>query len=259
MSGLSVILTVASRDVLKLLRDRMRLAISIFTPLAFIGLMGGSLQGNLGRAAGFDFIGFIFTGVLGMTVFQSAASGLVSLIQDRENDFSQEMFVAPISRYSIAFGKVLGETLVAFVQVVPILVVAVVLRVSLTPVELLLLVPASLMAGLMGGAFGLVAMSLIENQRAAQQMFPFLVFPQFFLAGVFSPVKVLPWWLSALSLISPMRYAVDLERDVAYAGRADYARVVLFGPELNLAVMAAMFVVFLVIGTWLFVRRETSR
>jgi ABC-2 type transport system permease protein len=119
VSELSAILTIASRDLLKLLRDRSRLIFTLIFPFIFIGLMGGTLQGNLGKAAGFNFIGFIFTGVLGMSLFQSAAQGLVSLIEDRENDFSQEMFVSPVSRYSIVFGKILGETSVSFVQAVP--------------------------------------------------------------------------------------------------------------------------------------------
>jgi len=119
VTEVTAILAIASRDVRKLFRDRTRLAFTLVFPFLFIGLMGGTLQGNLGRAAGFNFVGFIFTGVLGMTLFQSAAQGLISLIEDRENDFSQEMFVAPISRYSIVSGKILGETIVSFTQAIP--------------------------------------------------------------------------------------------------------------------------------------------
>jgi ABC-2 type transport system permease protein len=259
MTEVTAILTIASRDVLKLLRDRARLVFSFVFPFIFIVLMGGTLQGNLGRVAGFNFIGFIFTGVLGMTLFQSAAQGLISLIQDRENDFSQEMFVSPVSRYSIVFGKILGETGVSFFQAIPTIALAFVLRVPLSPLQVALLIPASLLACLLGGAFGMAAMSLLNNQRAAQQIFPFLLFPQFFLAGIFNPIKVLPWYLATLSLISPMRYAVDLVRDVAYLGRPEYDRVVLLGPLTNLVVMTAMFVGFMMLGTFLFVRQETNR
>jgi ABC-2 type transport system permease protein len=245
--------------VVKLFRDRGRLVFSLIFPFIFIGLMGGTLQGNLGRAAGFNFVGFIFTGVLGMSLFQSASQGLISLLQDRETDFAQEMFVAPIARHSIMFGKILGETVVAFALSVPTIGFALVLRVPLTPAQVALLVPASLLACLLGGGFGAAAMSLLNNQRTAQQIFPFLMFPQFFLAGIFNPIKVLPWYLAALSLASPLRYAVDLQRDVVYAGRPEYDRVVLLGPLINLSVMAAMFAVFVVVGTWLFVRQETRR
>jgi ABC-2 type transport system permease protein len=259
MTDLSAILTIASRDLLKLLRDRTRLVFTLVFPFIFIVLMGGTLQGNLGRAAGFNFIGFIFTGVLGMTLFQSAAQGLISLIEDRETDFSQEMFVSPISRYSIVFGKILGETMVSFIQAIPTIALALALGVPLSPLQVLLLVPASLGACLLGGAFGVTVMSLLQNQRAAQQIFPFLIFPQFFLAGIFNPIKVLPWYLLPLSLISPLRYAVDLLRGVAYTGRPEYDKVVLFNPLTNLVVMAAMFGAFLLVGTMMFVRQETNR
>ncbi len=259
MSELNAIVAIASRDVLKLLRDRNRLVFSLVFPVIFVGLMGGTLQSNLGRAAGFNFIGFIFTGVLGMTLFQSAAQGLISLIEDRENDFSQEMFVSPIARHSIAFGKILGETSVALVQAVPTIGLALALRVPLTAGQLALLVPASILACMLGGAFGMLGMSLLNSQRAAQQIFPFFMIPQFFLAGIFNPIKILPWYLVPFSLLSPMRYAVDLLRGVVYTGRPEYDKVVLFSPLLNLAVMVGIFGVCLALGTALFVRRETNR
>jgi ABC-2 type transport system permease protein len=253
------ILTVASRDITKLLRDRPRLVFSFVLPLIFIGLMGGTLQGNLGRAAGFNFIGFIFTGVLGMTLFQSSAQGVISLIQDREEDFSQEMFVSPVSRYSIVFGKILGESGVAMIQALPMFILAWLLKVPLTPGIVVLLALTGVLACFLGAGFGVTAMSVLNNQRAAQQFFPFLMFPQFFLAGIFNPIKVLPWYLAPFSLISPMRYPVDLFRGILYAGRPEYGKIVLFDPLTNLVVMVAMFAVFLVLGTALFVRQETNR
>ncbi len=259
MRELNAVLAIAARDVTKLLRDRARLVFSFIFPVIFIGLMGGTLQSNLGRAAGFNFIGFIFTGVLGMTLFQSSAQGLLSLIEDRENDFSQEMFVSPISRYSIVFGKILGETGVALFQAIPMVLLAIVFRVPLTPLQVALLVPAALLACFLGGAFGVAVMSALSNQRAAQQIFPFLIFPQFFLAGIFNPIKVLPWYLLPLSLISPLRYAVDLLRGVVYTGRPEYDKIVLFNPLTNLLLMSGMFVVLMVVGTAMFVRRETNR
>jgi ABC-2 type transport system permease protein len=62
-----------------------------------------------------------------------------------------------------------------------------------------------------------------------------------------------------LSRISPLRYAVDLTRGVFYAGAPEYDRTVLASPAFNVAVMAAMFAAFLVIGTWMFARGERNR
>ncbi len=259
MTELSAIAAIAARDVFKFLRDRSRLVGSFLFPFLIMFLFGGTVQLNLGRAANFSFIGFTFTGVLGMTIFQSSVQGLASLLDDRQNDFAQEIFVSPVSRYTIVFGKIVGETMVAIIQAIPLIVFALVLRVSISPPQLALLVPVALVSCLLGGSFGLLAMSLINSQQAANQIFNFLLLPQFFLAGVFAPIAVMPWYLEILSRLSPMRYVVDLIRDVMYAGRPEYHTVVLLNPMTNLITMVLMFVVFMLAGTALFVRRETNR
>jgi len=259
MNELNAIAAIAERDLFKFLRDRARLIGAFVFPFLLMFLMGGTLQLNLGKAAGFNFIGFTFTGVLGMTIFQSASQGIASLLEDRQNDFAQEIFVSPISRYSIVIGKIIGESMVALAQAAPLILFAIVLRVPLTALDILLLVPVAVLGCLVGGSFGLLGMSVINDQRAANQIFGFILLPQFFLAGVFNPINVLPWYLEILSLISPLRYVVDLFRGVVYMGRPEYHKVVLLDPEINLMVMALMFAVFIVIGTALFVRRETNR
>ena len=141
----------------------------------------------------------------------------------------------------------------------PTFLMAWILRVPLTFPIVAVMLAAGLLACFLGAGFGIAAMSIFSNQRAAQQVFPFLMFPQFFLAGIFNPIKVLPWYLTPFSLISPMRYPVDLFRGLLYAGQPDYAKTVLLPPLTNLTVMLAMFAVFLVLGTALFVRQETNR
>jgi ABC-2 type transport system permease protein len=259
MNEVSAIAAISMRDLLKFLTDRSRLVGTFIFPFVLMGLMGGTLQLNLGKAVGFNFIGFTFTGVLGMTIFQSSAQGIASLLEDRQNDFAQEIFVSPISRYSIVFGKILGESMVALAQAAPLVLFALVLRVPLTSGQVTLMIPVAIISCLVGGSFGLLAMSVINDQRAANQIFNFLVLPQFFLAGVFNPIAILPWYLEVLSRISPMRYVVDLFRGIVYSGRPEYHKVVLLDPLSNLAVMAVMFGVFMVAGTALFVRRETNR
>src|SRR5262245_12523401 len=167
MRELNVVMALAGRDMLKFLRDPGRLVAAVIFPFAMIFLLGGSLQLNLGRAAGFNFIGFTFTGVLGMTIFQSTASGMAWLAEDRFNDFAQEIFVSPVSRFSIVFGKIVGESLVALAQAAPLVLFALVLRVELSPEQIALMIPVALISCLLGGSFGLVSMAMINDQRAA--------------------------------------------------------------------------------------------
>jgi ABC-2 type transport system permease protein len=259
VSQANAVAAIAYRDLLKLLRDPTRLVATFVFPLIFIGALGGSLQASFGAASPFNLLVFTFTGVFAQTMFQTTASGLVSLIEDRENDFSQEIFVSPISRYSIVFGKILGETLVALPSAVVIPVFAFGVGIHISAYQLLGLIPTGLAACLLGGAFGLIVMANLGSQRAANQIVPFLFLPQLFLSGVFNPIQALPWYLELASRILPMRYAVDLVRGVYYAGQPEYGQVVLESPLYNLTAMAVLFSVFLVVGTLLFVRRERNR
>ncbi|MDO8498324.1 MAG: ABC transporter permease [bacterium] len=259
MNNLNTILAIAYRDFTKFRQDRGRILATFIFPIVFVGILGSSLQSNLSQAAGLNFLIFTFTGVIGQTLFQSTASGLISLIQDRETDFAQEMFVSPVSRYSIIIGKILGESSVAMVQGTGVLLFGFIMGIHLSFSELLAIFPAALVICLLGGSFGLLVLSNLSEQRSANQIFPFIIFPQFFLAGVFSPIKNLPIYLSILSKISPMTYAVDLIRGVYYLGKPEYSRVVLSSPLTNLLIIALMFTAFLFIGTYLFVRNERNR
>ncbi|MEN9328437.1 MAG: hypothetical protein RI947_1245 [Candidatus Parcubacteria bacterium] len=259
LKELNSIFAIAFRDLTKFLRDRGRIIATFIFPLIFIGVLGGSLESNIGKSVGYNFLTFTFVGVLGQTLFQSTASGIISLIEDRENDFSQEMFVSPISRYSIILGKILGESMVAFMQVLGILVFGLIIGIPITIPQLISLIPVAIVICLFGGAFGIIVMANLNSQRLANQIFPFILFPQFFLAGVFNPIKDLPPYLYIFSRIAPMTYAVDFVRGVFYRGLPEYDKVVLYSPWVDLLVMSGMFVVFITIGTYLFVKNERNK
>lgn len=255
----NAILALSYRDFVKLLRDPARLAFSFIFPLLFVGIFGPTMQANLGDGAGFDLLVFVFTGVFAQTLFLSSAQGVVSLLEDRENDFSQEIFISPISRYAIIFGKIAGETLVALPQGLAVLAFSAVLGIPISAGQAAALALIAPVVCLFGGAFGVLLMASFSTQRTANQIIPFIMLPQYFLAGVFTPIRVLPWYLDWLSRLAPMRYAVDMVRSVFYAGRPEYAAVVLHGLFANAVILGGLFAVFLFVGTWLFVRAEQNR
>lgn len=259
MTEFNGILAIAYRDFLKFIRDKERMIFSLVFPLVFITILGGSLNANFEKDAGYNILTFIFIGVLAQTLFQSTASGIISLIEDRENDFSQEIFVSPISRYSIIIGKILGESTVAMTQIIGLFLIAFITKIPLDLTKILLLIPFGLVVCLFGGAFGVVIMSNLKSQRSANQVFPFIMFPQFFLAGVFNPIKNLPIYLTVLSRISPMTYAVDLLRGIYYTGHVEYEKVVLLPTFHNILIVSALTVLFIIIGTYLFIRNEKNR
>lgn len=259
MHELNAIITIAFRDFTKLIRDRLRLAATFVFPVIFIGVLGGGLNASFGDRLGFDFLSFVFAGVLAQTMFQSAAAGVISLIRDRETDFSKELFVAPVSRHGVIFGKILGEALVALVQGVGIIVFGLIIGVSLDVSLIARMAPVIFGAALLGGSFGILILGNIREQRTATQIFPFVIFPQMFLAGVFNPINDFPPFFRLLSSVIPMRYPVDLLRGIYYGASEEASRAVASGVLFNLSIMALMFVVFLVLGTYFFVRNERNR
>jgi ABC-2 type transport system permease protein len=253
------VLAIAQRDLTKLLRDRTRLLVSLAFPILLIVGLGVALQPTVGRAVGLDWVTFTFVGVFAATLYQSAAAGMLSVVEDRETDFSRELFVAPVSRLTIVAGKVLGESLVALCQGLGIILFALLLQVRITPGQAAALVPAAVACCLLGAAFGLATLAVLPNQRAGLQVFPFLILPQYFLAGVVAPLHGLPWYLEALSRVMPLRYAVDLTRSAFYAGTPGYQLAVADGPVADLAVVVGLFAVLLVVGALVFDYRERSR
>lgn len=253
------LVAISSRDVTKLLRDRTRLVVSLAFPVLIFAGLGSVLQPTLGKATGLDTVTLLFTGVLAASLFQSAAAGMMSLIEDRETDFAREMFVAPVSRVTIVAGKVAGETLVALIQGVGIVAFGLAFGVRLDLPQLLLLVPVAFASALLGAVFGLATLAALPNQRAALQVMPFVVLPQYFLAGVVAPLRGLPAYLDGLGWAMPMRYPVDLTRAAFYLGRPGYRGAVAESPLLDAAVTAGLFVLLLLVGAWVFDRRERAR
>jgi len=258
-SFFSGVLIIAFRDILKLLRDKKRLIGGLIFPLASIAILGSSLDANLSKTVGFNFLIFVYLGVVTQNMFSSTASGIAWLIEDRQTDFSQTFFVSPISRYTIIFGKVLGESVVAYTQIFGLFLIGFISGVDLDFFRFVQILPILFLVCFFGGSFGVLIMANFMDKRSIDQVFPFFIFPQFFLSGVFIPMKDVPEYLIILSRITPLFYAVDFVRGIYYLGKPEYDLVVVYNPLLNLGVMVSMFLVFISLGTYIFVKSEKER
>jgi ABC-2 type transport system permease protein len=259
-SLIGALLTIAGRDTQRFLHDPTRLITSMAFPVLVIGGMGGILQDSLGNAVGYSLVSFSVIGSFVLTMFSTSVDGVASLVEDRDTDFGQELFIAPISPYAIILGKMLGQSVIAFYEgSVTLAIGALVFDTQVTGKLMLSLIPVALLICLVGGALSTLLTSIISNQRAAAQVTNLIQIPQLFLAGVFIPLNHLPWYLNILSLLSPLRYLIDLTRALFYAGQPAYAQVVLESPWIDLSVSLAMFLVCFIVGIWLFVRHERNR
>src|SRR5581483_1927310 len=97
------------REVIRFVRNKMRIVTALAQPVLFLFVLGTGLSPVIpGQGSSFDFRTFMFPGVVCMTVLFTAIFSAVSIVWDREFGFLREMLVAPISRWALVMGKCLG-------------------------------------------------------------------------------------------------------------------------------------------------------
>lgn len=189
-------------------REKSRIVSSVVQPLMWLFLFGSGIGASL-SVGSVTYRDYIYPGVLTMSViFGSVFFGLY-IIWDRKLDVLKAVLVAPVTRISIFFGKVLGGCTDVLLQVV-ILFVFSFLFPSVNPWGIPLALLILLITSIALVSLGLALGSLLESLEGFQVISTFLIFPLFFLSGALFPVDdKLPSWLSGLVKLNPLSYTVD--------------------------------------------------
>jgi ABC-2 type transport system permease protein len=256
---LNAVLTIAARDVTLFLKSPGTIIMSLVMPLLMMGMLGGSLAQNMAGGLGFQYGEFMLVGMLVNMLFMTTTTGVSSLVEDHFTDFTQEMMVSPISRYSIVVGKIVGSSFGAVVSMTGTLIVGLVMGITLPVVSMLIILALSPLICLSAGSLAMIIIGLIKNNRMASMAVMLVTMPQMFLSGAIIPISNSSGVLFVLSRLLPMTYCLDLTRAAIYAGSPEYAQVVLFNPAVSLAAILAITVICLTIGTLFFARTEKNR
>ena len=255
----NAIITIIARDITIFFKSPGAIIMSFAFPLVMMGMLGGSLAQNMTAGLTFEYGPFLMVGMLINMLFMTTTMGMSSLVQDRITDFTQEMMIAPISRYSIVIGKIFGSSCGAIIAMVGTLIVGLLMGISLGAHQLLMIFVLSPLICLSAGAVAISIMGLVKDNRTANFAVMVITMPQMFLSGAIIPINNSSGILYVLSRIMPMTYSLDLIRSVVYAGTVEYESIVLFNPMFSLTVILALTTVGLVIGTFLFARSEKNR
>ncbi len=167
--------------------------------------------------------------------------------------------MAPVSRYAVLLGKLIGSGLASLISLVGIIAMIFVMQIPMDVGDLLRVIALAPILALAGGSLGVLFIGFVQDPKVADIGYLMLVFPQMFLAGALIPVRESSGILGLLVKLMPMTYSIDLARNIFYAGKPAYAAAVLHPAWLDLGVTVALFVVFTVIGTWMFVRADRNR
>jgi ABC-2 type transport system permease protein len=259
---MNAVFTLAGRELVRFYRQRSRVIGALLTPLLFWLFIGAGIGNSFrpGGAAGAPgstgFLEYFYPGTLVLIVFFTAIFSTISIIEDRREGFLQSVLVAPISRLSMAAGKIVGGALLAILQGLVFLALAPLAGIPLTvPSVALTLGMLSLVAlGLTGLGF-LIAWNMDSTQGFHAIMNVFLI-PLWLLSGAAFPASGAQGWLRVGMAANPISYGVAAVRRALYTG---HAGVFTGLPSLltSIAVTTAFAVVTLVLSGWVAGRRTT--
>lgn len=234
------------REVKRFFRSRSRIVGALGQPLLFLLALGYGL-GSVFQAAGRgSYIEFLAPGIIGMSIIFTSIFNGMQVIWDRQFGFLKETLVAPVSRLSIMFGRTLGGASVATLQ--GCLVLLLTLFVGFHPANWALVPGAVLVMLLVATLFsslGMMVASLLRDMQGFQLIMNFLVMPLFFLSGAIFPLQGAPPLLQLIARFDPLSYGIDALRALLI-GMTNY------GLGVDIAVLAGVTAVFLVLGSYFF-------
>ncbi len=250
---------IAWREVLRAVKSPLSLMFTIVFPVVFIGLLGGSIADNLSGALPYAYLPFMLIGMIANSLYQGTVAGVLNLVEEREQDFTAELFVAPISRFTVLVGKIVGSSAASLIALVGVLGMVVVMRIPMDLGDLLRVLASAPLLALAGAALGAFFVGIVPDATTARFVTGLVVFPQMFLAGAIIPIAGSTGLLAVLARLMPMTYSIDLARNIFYAGKPEVASAVLYPMWLDVAVTAGLCVAFTIVGTLLFVRADRNR
>ncbi len=205
------------RELLRFLRNRLRLVTSFVQPVLFLLVLGTGLSSLVASGGGVNFKTFMFPGILAMTVLFTALFSAISIVWDREFGFLREMLVAPVRRGAIVVGKCAGGATTAVIQGALMLLLAGLVGVPYSPTLFATLLGEMILVAFALTALGVLVASRMSQIESFQAVIQFLVMPMFFLSGAIFPPSGLPQWLAILTKFDPLSYAVDPMRRAVFA------------------------------------------
>ncbi len=252
------------REVIRLGRNRLQIAMGLVTPLMFLLILGTGLEsvgGDLGE--GFrEYRSYLFPGVLVMATQAPAIAVGISVVWDRQAGFLRQALVAPVRRVSLLLGLCLGGATTGTLYGAMVLVVAPVVDVPYHPMLLVALFEVWLVA-LTFTTLGMLAAVCIKRIETFQVVVSLCLMPLMFLSGAMFPPGGLPGWLGAAVLANPLTYAVDAIRrtlpgELDLGGYAEGPQLLGWVPPvaLELLVVLALALVAVVVGARRFSRAD---
>lgn len=250
--------TLCWREIVRFFRQRNRVIGAIGQPLVFWLLFSAGFSRSF-RLSSEDTSGsfqrYYFPGTLVLILLFTAIFATISIIEDRREGFLQSVLVAPIPRWAMVFGKVLGGSLIALVQGLIFLALALTLHIEMSPIKVLHLAGLMFVAAVGLTSLGTVIAWRMESTQGFHAIMSLFLMPMWLLSGAFFPIPTLSadssWmqfgmhWVMKLN---PLSYCVAGVHRILFEGSLSDS---LFMPSLTICwLVTALFTVVMFAAAW---------
>src|SRR5258708_5859910 len=204
--------TLWRREVVRFIRQPIRVMSAILTPLVFWLLLGTGLQASFkpsGMPPGSSYTQYFYPGVIVLMLLFTAIFATASTVDDRRQGFLQGVLVAPVSRATIVLGQALGGTTLSLMQGVIFLGLAPLAGIHLS---LEAFVMSSAMMTIIAFAMtsiGLMMAWRIETTQGFHAFMNMLLLPIWMLSGAVFPVAGAPAWFQWTARVNPLPHGAE--------------------------------------------------
>lgn len=234
------------REMKRYRKSRTGVLVRLIQPAIWIIVIGNTFAGTqpLIQSVGFDgsYIEFMAPGVIILTAIFTSIFGGVNTLWDRRYGFMNKVLTAPISRSSIALGKMLAISLIAALQASIVLGIAIAIGVTFH--NYLMIAPIMGIVILFSLGFSGISVTVAATAKSQETFWGiinFLGMPLFMLSPALFPLELMPTWLATLASLNPATYAILMIREMMSGVTQDISLIMGLGILLVFAgVMVAL-------------------
>lgn len=171
---------------------------------------------------------YMIPALIGMILqFLATLLTATAIVREREYGTIEQIIVTPIQAWELVLGKVIPYVLIAFFNMLEVLIAGVVLfEVPINgSLGLLLALSALFIVTTLG--MGIFISTMANTQQEAMLMVMFTLLPSVFLSGFLFPLEAMPVVLQGVSYAVPLRYYLIVVRGIILKGSGLSA----LGPE----------------------------
>ena len=219
--GMSAAAMLVHRELRRFIRQPVRIAAAVLTPLLLWALLGagfaaeppGGMPDGPNAAYEAGYAAFMLPGMLSLVTVFASVFASISLIEDRNEGWLRSVLVSPAPRWSIAVGKAVGGALTAWFQALLFLPFGLFIDARITLLSLL-----AAAASLLLVATAVSALSLIFAWRSAtsasfHSVMNLVLMPMWLLSGALFPAAGAAGWMNTVMQINPLAWMTTLVRE----------------------------------------------